>query len=110
MENAASSRIVVGILCAALSSVAFTLNDATIKFLSSGYPLHQIVLMRAVFAMIITLAIIMPLEGGFANLKTKRPGLHLARGLLVVTANMTFFLSLATIHCRRQRRSSLSRR
>ena len=93
----APSTIVIGIACAALSSMAFTLNDAAIKYLSSGFPLHEITLLRAVIAMIITLAIIMPLEGGYRNLRTNRPWLHVSRGLLVVAANMTFFLSLATI-------------
>jgi drug/metabolite transporter (DMT)-like permease len=96
-SHGALSANVIGVSCAALASVAFTLNDAAIKFLSGDYPLHEIVLVRATVAMLITLVIIMPLEGGFQNLKTRRPGLHVIRGLLLVMANMTFFLSLATI-------------
>ena len=86
-----------GILAAILASAAFTLNDAGIKFLSGGYPLHQLVFIRALVAIILTLAIIMPLEGGYRNIRTDVLGLHLVRGLCVVTANMMFFLGLATI-------------
>lgn len=88
---------VAGILCAMTASLTFTLNDVGIKFLSGDYPLHEVVLVRASIAMVITLAVIMPLEGGYSNLKTKRPGIHALRGLLVVAANMMFFLGLAAI-------------
>lgn len=37
------------------------------------------------------------LEGGLAVLKTRRPLLHLFRGVLLVFANMFFFLGLATM-------------
>ncbi len=47
--------------------------------------------------MILTLAILVPLEGGFQNLRTRRWPLHLARGFIVVIVNMTFFLGLATL-------------
>ena len=53
--------------------------------------------MRAAIALLVTLTILVPLEGGYAGLKTRRPIIHLVRGLLLVMANMTFFLSLAVI-------------
>lgn len=68
-----------------------------IKWLSGDYPLHEIVLIRAVMAMILTLAILVPLEGGYAGLRTRRWKLHLLRGLAVVVANMTFFTGLASL-------------
>lgn len=87
----------VGVLCALIASVSFTLNDVGIKFLSGDYPLHQVVLVRAGLALVITLAIMMPLEGGFGLLRTKHLKLHLIRGSFVVTANLLFFLGLADI-------------
>ncbi len=86
-----------GILCALGASLVFTLNDVGIKFLSGGYPLHELVLIRALVAVAITLFILVPLEGGYGNLRTRRWRIHLARGVLLVMANMCFFLSLATI-------------
>ena len=92
-----SSKPAIGILCAIIASVAFTLNDVGIKFLSGDYPLHEVVLIRAVIAISITLAILVPMEGGYSILKTKYPWMHLLRGFCVVFANMTFFLGLAAI-------------
>ncbi len=43
------------------------------------------------------LSILVPLEGGYRNLRTKRLPLHLLRGLAVVIANMAFFTGLATL-------------
>jgi len=68
-----------------------------IKWLSGDYPLHQIVLARATVAIVFTLAVFVPLEGGLRILRTKRLKLHLLRGLAVVIANMTFFTGLASL-------------
>jgi drug/metabolite transporter (DMT)-like permease len=87
----------LGIVCALTASLAFTLNDVGIKFLSGDYPLHQVVLIRASVGMIITLVIIMPLEGGYRLLRTNRIGLHILRCSFVVLANLLFFLGLAEI-------------
>ncbi|MEQ8665087.1 MAG: DMT family transporter [Rhodospirillales bacterium] len=86
-----------GIFCVIGAVMIFTTNDMAIKWLSGGYALHEIVFVRSVVAIAITLAIIVPLEGGYRILRTQRPGLHLLRGLFVVAANMTFFTSLATL-------------
>lgn len=86
-----------GILCAVGAAVCFSTNDMLIKLMSGDYPLHQIILIRATLALIVTLAVIVPLEGGFAILRTRRPGMHLLRGATVVIANMTFFVSLAAM-------------
>jgi len=48
-------------------------------------------------ALALTLAVFLPLEGGYGNLKTNRLPLHLLRGLAVVFANMAFFTGLATM-------------
>ena len=87
----------IGVICALIASVSFTLNDVGIKFLSGDYPLHQVVLIRAGVGLAITLGIMMPLEGGFGLLRTRHLRLHLIRGGFVVTANLLFFLGLAEI-------------
>jgi len=92
----ASGAKVQGILCVLIGAVFFTANDSTIKWLSGGYPLHEIVLIRASVALGFTL-IIVQLEGGLAILRVRRPWLHILRGLLVMCANMGFFLGLATL-------------
>jgi len=68
-----------------------------IKWLSGGYPLHQIVFTRAAVAIIVTLAILVPLEGGYRNLLSKRWRLHMLRGSAIVVGNMCFFTGLASM-------------
>lgn len=87
----------LGALCAAIAVVFFSINDTAIKFLSGGYPLHQVVLIRSTLGLIIIVAIIAPLTDGWAIARTKRLKAHMLRGLCVVFANMTFFLGLAAM-------------
>lgn len=87
----------LGAFCAIGASASFTLNDMAIKALSGGYALHQIILIRSALAMILTLAVVMPLTGGFHQMRTRRPGLHLLRGSFVVAANISFFTALAAM-------------
>lgn len=83
------SFIVVGMVC-------ISANDMLIKQLSGAYPLHQIVFSRSAIAIMFSLVFVQ-FEGGFSILRTRTPGLHLLRGLLVVVANMTFFAALAAV-------------
>jgi len=76
--------------------VFLTLSDSIIKWLSPYYALHEIMLLRSCFAMVLVFVFIY-LEGGLVTLKTRRPALHLLRGTLLVFANMFFFLGLATM-------------
>ena len=73
-----------------------TISDAIVKWLSPQLAMHEIMLFRSLFAMIIV-ALIIKLEGGFAILKTRRPGLHFLRGFMLVLANMFFFLGLSVM-------------
>ncbi|WP_323803732.1 DMT family transporter [Sulfitobacter litoralis] len=75
---------------------AISINDMLIKQLSGGYPLHEIVFARALIGIIVGLALVQ-IEGGWRILKTRQAHWHLLRGLLVVIANMTFFLALAAM-------------
>lgn len=87
----------IGISSALGAAFFFTVNDAAIKFLSGGYALHQIVLIRALIGLGFLLVIVMPLTGGYHHLRTRRLPAHVLRGLFVVFANMTFFLGLAAL-------------
>lgn len=87
----------VGAFCALGASVAFSLNDLAIKALSGGYPLHQITLIRAILALVVTLGVIMPLTGGFHQLRTSRPGLHLIRSGFIVASNLAFYAAVAAV-------------
>ena len=97
MSTPQSNTNVLGIACVLGATVFFSLNDISIKFLADGYPLHQIVFIRALTAMVLTLTIIMPFEGGFQNLRTRRPWIHALRGFMVVVANTAFFAAIAAM-------------
>ncbi len=86
----------LAILFIVAGALGFVVHDTMIKSLSGGYPLHEITFIRGIISAVITLLVLMPLEGGFA-LRTPRWKFHLLRAVLVVIANMTFYLSLATL-------------
>jgi len=86
----------LGIAAAVAAIVALTAQDALIKSISTIYPLHEIVLVRACVALVLVILIVR-WEGGFAVLRSDRPGLQALRGLLIVAANSMFFLGLAAL-------------
>lgn len=92
----AHNRPVLGISFIVLAMVAISVNDMLIKQLSGGYPLHQLVFVRSIIGIFFT-AIMLHFEGGWRELKTKNPGLHALRGIIIVISNMTFFTALAVI-------------
>lgn len=93
----ARSPAFVGAACASVAVIFFSINDTAIKFVSGDYALHQVVLLRSLFGLAFLMVLIAPLTDGWAIMRTKRLGLHLVRGLFVVTANMLFFLGLAAM-------------
>jgi len=97
MRTIATSNNRMGIICVATAAAIFSISDMLLKTLTGDYPLHQVVLLRAIFAMMVTLGLFMPLEGGYRNLRSNRVPLHLVRGLCVVIANMSFFFGLASM-------------
>lgn len=85
-----------GILVLVAGMAFISVNDMLMKLLSSGYPLHQMVFTRSAIGVVIALVLVR-LEGGFGLLKTRQPGWHLLRALLIVFANMTFFAAIAVM-------------
>jgi drug/metabolite transporter (DMT)-like permease len=74
----------------------FSLQDVIIKWISGNYPVHEIVFIRSVFA-VIPILLIARLEGGFQLLRTRHYGLHIIRAVLMFAAYMSFYLSLAAL-------------
>ncbi len=86
-----------GILFATGGTLIFSVNDVSIKFLSGGYALHQVILIRAIVAMIFILAVIHWSDRGWPQLGTGRPRLHLLRVVIVMVSNVTYFTGLAVL-------------
>ncbi|MFD1341672.1 DMT family transporter [Litorisediminicola beolgyonensis] len=91
-----ADRPALGILLILLGVTAISINDMLIKSLSDAYPLHEIVAIRSVLGLIVTLTLLR-WDGGIGALRTRTPGLHLMRGLLIVAANMTFYAAVAVL-------------
>ena len=62
----------LGIICITLAQVFFTTQDMAIKLISGNYALHQIILIRASVAILFTLLVIVPIDGGYKYLLSKR--------------------------------------
>lgn len=97
MPGLLADRSGFSVICAIVAAVAFSINDVLVRLISDRLPLHEIGLLRAVVALFLTLAIIVPLEGGYRTLKTRRPVIHVIRGLCLVFANLAFFAGLAVL-------------
>ncbi|WP_135447494.1 DMT family transporter [Tabrizicola caldifontis] len=93
----ARSQALTGILFAAGGTMIFSINDVAIKFLSGGYALHQVILIRAFVAMAFILTVIHLSERGWSQVGTSRPGTHLLRVAIIMVSNVTFFLGLAAL-------------
>lgn len=85
-----------GIALVLAAMVSMSINDALVKSLSGGYPLHQVIFTRALIGLALCLVFVL-FEGGLSILKTRQPGLHFLRGLLIVIANSCFFAAIAVV-------------
>ncbi|MDA8577571.1 DMT family transporter [Rhodobacteraceae bacterium] len=92
-----SDQARLSILCVMGASLAFSLNDITVKYFTDSLPLHEVILFRSLFGM----AFILFLFGRGVSLKTmfstRRLSRHILRGLSVVVANFAFFAGLAAL-------------
>ncbi|TNC62462.1 DMT family transporter [Rubellimicrobium roseum] len=89
-----------GISLALGGSLVLSVNDMAVKALSDGYPLHEVVLIRALIGLGVVLAGLSLAHGPRAvwtGIRTRRPGLHAARVACVVLSNITYFLGLAAL-------------
>jgi len=84
-------------LFASVAMVMFSLNDVAMKVLSSGYALHELVLIRSIVGLTVVVCIMVPLNGTLSLLKTSKLGMHVLRASFVVFTNICFFLGLAAL-------------
>jgi S-adenosylmethionine uptake transporter len=86
----------LGIIFILAGTIAISLNDLLIKYLSGGYPLHQMIFIRAVIGLGFTLALVQ-LEGGWRILRTGRPWIQVLRGVMIVSANLCYYAAMAVM-------------
>ncbi|MEQ3709262.1 MAG: DMT family transporter [Tateyamaria sp.] len=96
MDSTRQNIAGLGILSVLIGMACISVNDMLVKQLSGGYPLHQIVFARSGIGIMLSLLIVQ-YEGGWQILRTSHPWAHALRGLLIVVANMTFFVALSVL-------------
>lgn len=74
----------------------FSGQDWIIKLLSGDYPVHQAIAIRGVVAVLILLAYI-ALDGKIESLRSKRMGLLIVRGLVLMMAYTTYYLAFPSM-------------
>jgi len=74
----------------------FSGQDWIIKLLSGDYPVHQAIAIRGVVAVLILLAYI-ALNGKIESLRSKRMGLLIVRGLVLMMAYTTYYLAFPSM-------------
>jgi drug/metabolite transporter (DMT)-like permease len=85
-----------GLGLGALAFGLFSLMDATVKWLSASYPVTQILACNALFALL-PVGLLAVRRGGRSQLRTRRLGLHLLRGLLGTTAGILAFYAFSRL-------------
>ena len=96
VRSARISNNAGGIYCIVIGMAVITAQDAAVKWLSTDYALHQIMLTRAVIGLGVALAILR-VEGGLHLLRTRHPGWHVVRGLLLIVASIALLLAIAAM-------------
>lgn len=87
------TAVMRGILLMCLSTVAFAIMHASVRFVSSDLPPFQIAFFRNLFGLLFLVPFLV--GAGFAQMRTKRLGLHAFRGFINVIAMLMFFTSLS---------------
>lgn len=93
--NPARARI-AGILSLCAGVAVFSLQDVIVKWLSGGYPIHQIIVIRSLVALPLLLVIV-HFEVGLRALRTRRLGMLALRGAILLACYTTFYLSVAAL-------------
>jgi drug/metabolite transporter (DMT)-like permease len=86
----ADSSAALGIGLALLAFALFSSMDAMVKWLSAGYPVHQMLFFNALFSLL-PVALMTWRAGGLRQLRTDRMGLHLLRGAFGMLAGFSAF-------------------
>lgn len=84
------------VLYAVFGLLAFALQDALIKDMSVTYPVLQLLTIRSLIVLL-TIATLALLIGGFRLLKTSRPGLLMIRGVFAFCAFTLYYIALSKL-------------
>ena len=85
-----------GIILIISGGLIFSIQDVIIKYISGSYPVHEIVFLRSLFAILPIFAIVR-MEGGLHLLRMHNPGYHIIRGVLMFFSYTAYYLAIAAI-------------
>ncbi|MBF0230229.1 MAG: DMT family transporter [Desulfamplus sp.] len=96
LQPVKQSQSLLGIILLITGGFIFSIQDVIIKFISGSYPVHEIVFLRSLFAVLPVLAIVR-LEGGLHLLKIHNFSFHIIRGVLMFFCYTSYYLAIAVI-------------
>lgn len=88
--SSAPGRAIALMMC---GGMLLTLNDAVMKWLTTGYPVGQLLFTRAMFSFLI-IAVFVRFYGGLESLRIHNPRLHVIRGVVVLCGTFCFVTGL----------------
>ncbi len=95
-QSGPQSRPLLGILCMVTAGVMFSGMGGIAKLLGETYSSLQVSWARA-FVHLVFLAVVFLPRGGLAVLRSRRPGLQLARAAMLTCSNLCFFFAITHI-------------
>lgn len=94
--EAATPVAASGLGLGALAFGLFSIMDALIKWLSASYPVPQLLVCNALFALL-PVGVMVIRRGGLPQLRTRRLGLHVLRGLLGTAGGFLAFYAFSQL-------------
>ncbi len=89
----AAPPVMRGILMMCVSTVFFSAMHVLVRYVARDVPPLQVAFLRNIFGVIVFFPLLM--SGGLSFLRTKRIGLHAARGVVNAVAMLLFFTALS---------------
>lgn len=90
------NRILLGIVCLTVGVLVFSLQDPLIKAVSGGYPVTEVMAIRAVVALPILLAIV-HYEGGLKTLLSAQFWMLTLRASILFASYTVYYLAIAAL-------------
>ena len=95
-QTASARNILIGIGCICLAGLHFSVMGGIAKLLGQSYSSVQVSWARATVHLVFLAAVFLP-RYGMPVLRTRKPGLQLARAGMLTTSNLCFFFAITFI-------------
>ena len=96
MNLPAQNKDLIGVASLAMGVVVFSLQDAIIKSISGDYPVTMAIVVRCLVALPLLLLMVQ-MEVGLGRLLSRNAGVLILRGIILLVAYTTYFMSLAAL-------------